>query len=133
MYDCELFGAYNIYNITFGNCDKDNSINCHDLLPLSGNKNLKINKKTRFPIKNPTVYVYYRQQLENFPVPRWTTWRVYPVYPVIPPNLSVPIWMHGNSRKKKSDPSFFPEPIENDSRLVRLASLYWFSTQMKHF
>lgn len=58
MYDCELLGAYNIYNITFGNCDKDNRINCHDLLSLSSNKNLKINKKTRFPIKNPTVCVY---------------------------------------------------------------------------
>lgn len=53
-----LFGAYNIYNITFGNCDKDNSINCHDLLPLSGKKNLKINKKNTLPDQNPTVCVY---------------------------------------------------------------------------
>lgn len=54
-----LFGAYNIYNITFGNCNKDNSIDCHGLLPLSGNKNLKINKKNTLPDgKKPTVYIY---------------------------------------------------------------------------
>lgn len=134
-----LFGAYNIYNITFGNCNKDNSIDCHGLLPLSGNKNLKINKKTRFPMEKNQLYIYiYIIYIQA------TIWELssttldymeaIPGIPfVIPPNLSVPIWMHGIFRKKKnSHPSSFTEPFENDSRLTTI-EIYWFSTQMNHF
>lgn len=117
-----LFGAYNIYNITFGNCNKDNSIDCHGLLPLSGNKNLKINKKhaSRWK-KTNCIYIYissiYRQQFENFPVPRWTTWRLYPVYR----SLYLPIFRSqfgcmGFSEKKKT---VIPAPSLNHLRMIQ--------------
>ena len=143
MYDCELFGAYNIYKITFGNCDKDNSINCHDLLPLSRNKNLKINKKkhaSRWKKIQPYVlyiYIYIRihtqatiRELSSTPLDYMEGIPGIPVYlPIFRSQFGC---MGFPEKKQTSHPSSFTEPFENDSRLVSLPSRS-IGSQMNHF
>ena len=142
-----LFGAYKIYKITFGNCDKDNSINCHDLLPLSGNKNLKINKKTFPDGKNPTVcvihiYIYMYTYIYICIHTQATTRKLssttldymegIPGIPVYLPIFRSQFGCMGFPEKNPSHPSSLPEPSENDSRLVRLPSRS-IGSQMNHF